>query len=334
MNSAGTLRVRDVVNDDATLIRREAWRSETIFELEKAGIFGRNWLFLGHDSQIKNKGDFVQAYMCETPVILARGDNGKVFANINSCSHRGVPVCRADHGNAKRFICPYHNWSYGIDGKLIAIPQEKELKNRCDKSSLSLKPVPRLENWRGFWFGCMRDDIEPLEAYLGDMKFYLEAFLDRFEGGIEFVGAPHRWVINANWKLPVENQLGDVNHGPYLHGAIITQEANQEIIDHGFSVVPKPGHGATFRLMPDDCDPSMVAWGMESPVGLMAGPEVHEYLLERQAKAKERVGPIRARMKGLTYGVYPNISFLWSGDTGTVGTFHKPTLSVLSAGAR
>ena len=302
-----------LVNHDASLVSRKCWSSHQVYELEKQYIFGKTWLFLGHESQIKNEGDFVQAYMCETPVILTRGENDQVHALINSCTHRGLPVCRADHGNTKRFVCPYHNWTYDISGNLQTIPQEKNLQNKPDKATLGLKPVPRLESWRGFWFGSFDEEIQPLDQYLGNMRYYLDAFLLRFdEGGIEFVGAPHKWIINANWKLPVENQLGDVNHGPFLHAAVIPPEANAEIDNYGLGVVPEPGHGASFRLMPEDEPLHSLAWGMESPGPMLGPPEIAQYLFELHAKAEERVGKTRARMKGLTYGVYPNLSFLWS----------------------
>lgn len=304
--------ISELVNEDASLISRKCWTDQRVFELEKAGIFGKSWLFLAHESQLKKTGDFVQAYMCETPIIVARADDGEIHANINSCTHRGLPVCRADHGNTKRFVCPYHNWSYAVDGRLTTIPQEKQLKSCPDKSQLGLKKVPRIESYQGLFFGSFDPDIEPLDSYLGDMKFYLDAFFERFEDGIEFIGAPHRWLVNANWKLPVENQLGDVNHGPYLHASILPPEANEEIIATGHSVVPRPGHGATFRLMPEGTPWEKVAWGMEGTGGILGGPEVQDYLQKVQSKAAERVGPIRARMKGLTYGVYPNLSFLWS----------------------
>ncbi len=305
-------KICDVVNDDATLISRRAWADPEIYELEKRGIFGRSWLFLAHESQLESPGDFVQAYMCETPIIVARGPDQAVHASINSCTHRGLPVCRADHGNAKSFVCPYHNWNFDVTGKLQAIPQERQVKNRPDKSKLGLKKVPRIEIWNGMIFGSFNEEIEPLEDYLGDMKYYLGAFFDRFPRGIEFVGAPQRWVINANWKLPMENQLGDVNHGPFLHASVIPASANQEIVDHGLSVVPGAGHGATFRLMPEDSPVEQMAWGFEGLATLLGGPEVHDYLREIHARAEERVGPIRSRFKGLTFGVYPNLSFLWS----------------------
>ena len=269
-------------------------------------------LFLGHESQIPNAGDFVQAFMCETPIILARGEDGSVHASVNSCTHRGLPVCRSDHGNAKRFVCPYHNWSYTVTGELVTIPQESEVQGKPDKSTLGLKQVPRVEAWRGMIFGCFDENVIGLEEYLGDMRFYLDAFFDRFPAGIEFMGAPHRWVINANWKLPMENQLGDVNHGAFLHSAIIPREAQEVIEALGHSVVTAPGHGATFRLMPADAPVDEVAWGMEAMGSLFGGDEVQEYLRDVQAQAAARVGDLRSRMKGLTYGVYPNLSFLWS----------------------
>lgn len=306
------LKIDDLVNDDASLISRRCWSDDGVYALEKRGIFGKAWLFLGHESQLRNPGDFVQAYMCETPIILSRGNDQQLYANINSCTHRGLPVCRADHGNAKRFICPYHNWSYAIDGTLVTIPQESQVINKPDKSTLGLKRVPRLDTWRGMIFGSFDVDIVPLAAYLGDMRFYLDAFFERFPGGIEFMGAPHRWVMNANWKLPVENQLGDVNHGAFLHSAIIPREAQQAIEKIGFSAVTSPGHGATFRVLPKGTPIEELAWGMEGMGGMFGGTEVQEYLKEVQVLAAERVGDIRSRMKGLTYGVYPNLSFLWS----------------------
>ena len=305
-------RIEDLVNPDASLISRRCWSDAGVYELEKLGIFGKSWLFLGHESQIKNPGDFVQAYMCETPIILSRGQDARVYANVNSCSHRGLPVCRADHGNTKRFVCPYHSWSYSVEGDLIIIPQESEVATKPDKSQLGLKRVPRVESWRGMIFGSFDENIIPLDQYLGDMRFYLDAFFDRFPQGIEFMGAPHRWVMNANWKLPVENQLGDVNHGAFLHSAIIPREAQDMIEKLGYSVVTTPGHGATFRIMPEDSPIEDVAWGFEGMGGMFGGPEVQDYLREVQTLAAERVGDIRARMKGLTYGIYPNLSFLWS----------------------
>ena len=137
------LKVSELVNEDASLISRRCWSDPQVYELEKQRIFGRAWLFLGHESQIPKPGDFVQAYMCETPVILARGQDEGLYASINSCTHRGLPVCRADHGNTKRFVCPYHNWSFTVEGELAAVDAgqplalllfgPEHLDRRCDR---------------------------------------------------------------------------------------------------------------------------------------------------------------------------------------------------------
>ena len=93
-----TLKISEVVNHDASLISRRAWSDPAIYELEKKGIFGKAWLFLGHESQIRNRGDFVQAYMCETPVILARGhDDGNHFELVGRPPERSFDEALAAH---------------------------------------------------------------------------------------------------------------------------------------------------------------------------------------------------------------------------------------------
>ncbi len=98
-----TVAIHSLVSADASRVSRRCWSDPAVYELEKRGIFGRSWLFLGHVSQIPEPGDFVQACMGETPIILARGEDGAIHASVNSCTHRGLPVCRASHGNTRRF---------------------------------------------------------------------------------------------------------------------------------------------------------------------------------------------------------------------------------------
>jgi len=311
-----TIAAADLVSDDACYVSRRVFTNEAVYAAEKRHIFGRNWLYLCHESQLVAPGDFLQTFMCETPVIVARGEAGAIHASINSCSHRGLPVCRVDRGTTKRFICPYHNWSYGVDGRLAAIPQARKVRSEPDRSRLGLPRVPRLASYAGLVFGCFDAQVENLDDYLGDMRFYLDTFFGRFPGGVEVVGAPHKWLLNANWKLPVENQLGDVGHGPFLHATLLAgTPAATELEDYGHTVVPRPGHGAAVRLMPEDMEPERVAWGMEGISALNTPPELKAYLLEAQRQAAELLGQVRARIKGLTYGVYPNLSFLWSNAT-------------------
>lgn len=301
-----------LVNDDATFVSRRVFTDPAVYAREKQQIFGRNWLYLGHESEIPEKGDFVQTFMGETPIILSRGQNGHIHASVNSCTHRGLPVCREERGHAARFVCPYHNWTFGIDGKLLAVPQQALVKTEVDKAALSLRKVDRLDTYEGLIFGSFRPDIEPLDDYLGDMRFYLDNFFRRFPAGVEVMGPPHKWRIAANWKLPVENQLGDVGHGPFLHGFIMQgSSAVSEIENHGLNMVPGKGHGAAIRLFPEDTPVETLMWGSESGSAAMFSAETQEYLRETQRQVADRLGPVQARIKGLTFGVYPNFSLLW-----------------------
>lgn len=304
------------VSTDGCDVYRRVFVDEEVFQWERRHIFGRSWLYLAHESQLKSPGDFITTYMGDTPVIVARAEDGKIHATVNSCSHRGLPVCRADSGNAKRFVCPYHSWSYTVTGELAKIPQERHASNSRCRESLGLKAVPRLDSYRGLIFGSFREDIESLDSYLGEMRFYLDSYFNRFPQGVEVLGEPQKWRIDANWKLPVENQLGDVAHGPYLHHAILGDSpAVPEIDQYGHNCVPRAGHGAALRLMPESAEPQDIAWGLEGMAALAGEPEFMDYLLAVQASAAKRLGKIGARIKGLTYGVYPNLSFLWSNST-------------------
>ena len=97
-----TNHLHELVSDDACHISRRVFTSEEVYAWEKQFIFARSWLYLCHESQLPNIGDYLTTYMCETPVIVARGEDGKIHVSVNSCSHRGLPVCRNDRGNTKR----------------------------------------------------------------------------------------------------------------------------------------------------------------------------------------------------------------------------------------
>jgi phenylpropionate dioxygenase-like ring-hydroxylating dioxygenase large terminal subunit len=300
-----------LVSEDGCHVGRKVFTDAAIYAAEKRLIFGKNWLYLAHDSQIPNPGDFVTTTMAETPVIVARGGDGAIHASANSCSHRGLPVCRADFGNARGFVCPYHAWTYSVSGELLTVPQERRV-GRIDKSRLGLPPVPRVESYRGFIFGSFNAGIESLADYLGDMRFYIDVYLDRFPAGVEVIGPPHKWLLSANWKLPYENQLGDLGHGAYLHGALFgANDAASEAETYGLAMIPKPGHSATVRLMPEHSTAEELAWGIEG-VSVGMAPEVLRYLLATQAEAAARMGPLRSRIKGLVCGIYPNFNFVWS----------------------
>ncbi|NRB41310.1 MAG: Rieske 2Fe-2S domain-containing protein [Pseudomonadales bacterium] len=304
----------EFVSADAHRISRRVFTAEEIYRQEKRHIFGQNWIYLSHESQIPNAGDYALAYIGETPIIVTRGLDNQIHASINSCTHRGLPVARADRGNTKRFICPYHGWSYDLQGNLGAAPQERKLGIKLDKDNLGLKKVPRVETYLGLIFGCINPLIEPLETYLGDMRWYLDCMFDRSGGGAEVVGTPHKWSINCNWKVPVENQLGDVAHGPHLHGALLKGSSQVDEIERlGFNIVPKDGHGVAVRLMPEDASLEDKIFAKDGLT--LFDKETIAYMQEQHAEVEERLGKVRARLKPLCYSIYPNLSLLWGNST-------------------
>ncbi|SDM24747.1 phenylpropionate dioxygenase alpha subunit [Oryzisolibacter propanilivorax] len=296
-----------LLSSNASRMSRRIYSDEAVYRLEQDRIFKHNWLYLAHESQLKNSGDFMLAYMGEVPVIVARGEDGKIHASVNSCSHRGVPVCSADKGNARSFVCPYHGWTYASDGRLLLVPQDRK-KNCINKESLGLKQVPRIESVFGLIFGCFDPEVESLESHLGDMRYYLEAMFDRFPSGIEVVGAAQKWRLSSNWKLPVETLLGDVAHGQFLHGSFLSAKDMKNAEDTGLNVVPKAGHGSIMRLLPPDTPIEHMTWGMEAVLSDSVPEELKEYLLNTQRESMKRLDAVQGRIKASTLGVYPNFS--------------------------
>ena len=115
-----------IVDVDAGHISREIFVNEDIYRQEQEQIFAQACLFVGHDSQITKPGDYFVSSMGEESVILCRDREGRVHVFLNSCTHRGMKVCRYDEGNSPVFSCPYHGWSFATDGKLVGVPFFKD----------------------------------------------------------------------------------------------------------------------------------------------------------------------------------------------------------------
>lgn len=201
-------------------VDRRIYSDPAIFELEMERIFARSWLFLCHESQIPESGDFFQSVMGRDNVLVVRQKDGSIKAMLNTCAHRGNAVCRAEEGNAKSFLCTYHGWSYGIDGRLNGVPGLNTFYGgQLDKSRHGLAQVAQVANYRGFIFGTHDASAPPFEEFLGATgRLGLDMIAMR--GEMEVVPGIQKFVIECNWKIAVDN-LFDWYHPQVTHAAAL-----------------------------------------------------------------------------------------------------------------
>lgn len=220
--------IAGLIDFDQRLLSRRVFFEEEIYQEELARVFAQCWLFLGHESQIPEPGDFFTNYMGEDPVLVTRDREGSIRGFLNSCRHRGMRLCREDHGSARTFVCPFHGWSYDTGGRLVGVPYDKEsYHGRLDRDQWALHPIPKIANYGGFLFGSWDAGAVSLDQYLGDFRWYLDISIERAIGGWRAVPGFQRYRQVANWKLAAENFAGDVYHLPYSHGSVYRLDIRQ-----------------------------------------------------------------------------------------------------------
>jgi phenylpropionate dioxygenase-like ring-hydroxylating dioxygenase large terminal subunit len=195
----------------------EIFNSPVVFAAEQERLFRRAWLFLAHESEIPEPGDYVLRNLAGNSVIVVRDEQGTVRCLLNMCRHRGNQVCKAAMGNASHFRCSYHGWTYANDGRLIGVPHIRTVYDgRLRRSDWNLLEV-RTDSYQGLVFGCLDPGAPGLEEYLGGFQFYLDIYLRPGPGGTEVYAPPNQWVTETDWKICAENFAGDGYHTPVAH---------------------------------------------------------------------------------------------------------------------
>jgi 3-phenylpropionate/trans-cinnamate dioxygenase alpha subunit len=308
--------INEYIDTDHGLISPRIFSSQEIFDLEQEKIFGRAWLYLAHDTQIPNPGDFFSTYMGTDPILVVRQKDRTVRAFLNYCRHRGMRVCRADQGRTPAFTCTYHGWSYDTAGSLVSVPNaEDAYRNELDMGQWGLRQVPRLESYKGLIFGCFDESAPSLDDYLGDMKFHIDGYFDRREGGVEIIGGVTKAKIPANWKIAAEQFAGDSYHAQYTHisaFSILAPEGMEErrklaekaqigsqMMMHAGRQSTMNGHGAGFLVE-----------GSQGYAGTGGDPILDQYEASIRPEIEARLGPGYATMNGLHATVFPNLSWL------------------------
>ena len=289
----------DLVKTKEGVVSSRVFSDPEINRLEMERIFTRSWLYVAHESEIPQAGDFVTRSMGDDPVIVWRGQDGKARVFLNVCRHRGRRVCGEDLGKAAYFKCPYHGWTYNNTGELSSVPFFEGYQGKLDRSSLGLYQAPKVESYHGLIFANWEAKAKSLNDYLGEMKWVLDLLFGRTEG-LEVVGAPMRWEVEANWKLGAANFGGDGVHLFTTHGfrSALGLEDKMQGERESFRLVTHNGHTSSLTGFKGN-------YSMGLPEELR--PEMKRRLTKEQLKMLE---PLLI----VVGNVFPNMSFLNSGQ--------------------
>jgi anthranilate 1,2-dioxygenase large subunit len=224
------------------------------YQREQERIFrGPTWNFLGLEAEMPNPGDFRTTYVGDTPVIVNRDANGTIHALVNRCAHRGAMVRREMSGNASEHTCIYHQWCYGLDGRLNSIPFRRGIRGKggldpsFDMAAHGLRKL-RVASVNGALFGTLVDDVEPLEDYLGAPV--LAQLRRLFERRVMILGY-NRQRIRANWKLYAENTR-DNYHASLLHEFLVTFGLDRSTQVGGVKMDARHRHNITWAEAESD----------------------------------------------------------------------------------
>ncbi len=189
-------------------LHRAAFTDEELFDLEMQHIFEGNWIYLAHESQIPNVNDYLTTQIGRQPIVITRNKAGELNAIINACSHRGATLCRHKKGNKANFTCTFHGWTFNNSGKLLKVKDASEAgypesfnKDGCH----DLKKVARFESYRGFLFGSLNPDVQPLTEFLGESTKIIDMIVDQSPEGLEVLRGSSTYTFDGNWKLQAEN---------------------------------------------------------------------------------------------------------------------------------
>ena len=210
--------VSDLIYPDTREVQMRVLSDREIYQLEMEKVFGKTWLMLGHESEIPNPGDFMVRDMGEDSVIVTRDKSGEVHVLLNVCPHRGMRVALTDCGNSQIHKCIYHGWAFRPNGDFIGAPVEKEKMHgsMLEKSELGLKRA-RSTLYGGLIFATWDIEGPSFDEFLGDAKWYYDMLFLRSDKGMEVLGPPQRFIVNANWKTAGEQSAADGFHTLTLH---------------------------------------------------------------------------------------------------------------------
>ena len=202
-------------------VHRAAYISAELFELERRRLFAATWSFVAHASQLPEAGDFVTLDLAGQPLIVLRQPDGNIAVLFNRCAHKGTQLLTSASGNTGRMLrCPYHAWTYRLDGKPLGVPFKADYEGtrlpQCEAGQ-GVARVGAVEVYRDFVFVRIAGQGPSLRDYFGDALQWVDNMVDRSPTGrLEVAGGVIRNTIRCNWKIYLEN-VNDTVHPVSTH---------------------------------------------------------------------------------------------------------------------
>jgi phenylpropionate dioxygenase-like ring-hydroxylating dioxygenase large terminal subunit len=206
-----------------TRVHRNVYTDPEVFDLEMKRIWARSWIYIGHESQVPDKGNYFTLNYGKVPVVMVRDNDGDVHVLHNRCGHKGVKLVDKPCGKIPAFRCCYHGWRYRLDGKLLGVPHMQGYEGTGfdkDDPQYSMQKL-RSENFRGFVFATMGPDAPDLKTWMGGAADVMDNLCDRApDGEVVAAGGVLRYEHDCNWKMFIEN-LNDTMHPMIVHRSVV-----------------------------------------------------------------------------------------------------------------
>ena len=202
-------------------VHRDIFTHPDVFALEMQTVFTHTWVYVGHASQIPQAGDYYSTTVGDQPVVMVRQADGGIAVLHNRCAHKGVKIAGREHGNTGKFFrCPYHAWTFKLDGALLGIPLNSGYAQNGFEGTEAAQGMARVgavQVYRDFVFCRLAAQGESFADFFGESLSTLDNMVDRSpEGKLEVAGGVLRYMHRCNWKMLVDNQT-DTCHPMVAH---------------------------------------------------------------------------------------------------------------------
>ena len=233
--------------EQAETLPRWCYTARDFYEEEIVHIFRKNWNFVGREDEIPVAGDYFTVDLCGESIIIVRNRDGRVNAFANTCRHRGTRLL-SGNGRCRMITCPYHSWTFKLDGELIGTPGMEGVVG-FDKADYGLIPI-RLESWGGFMFITLDPNCISLLGYLGNAADTFAPY--RFENMV--CTRRKEYDLACNWKLYIENAMEDYHTATVHRVSIGTQICTREPATENWDAIHMPQE-TTCAILPGDSTP-------------------------------------------------------------------------------